>query len=158
LNAQTNYSDEFLGEASLKKGAVPPYKLAKESEHSHQVALMAWASLPDVLERFPELKWLHAIGNGGSRGDTDQSRRIEGGKMKAEGVKRGVSDLCLPVKRGGWSGFYIELKKMPGKGVGPSEEQLEFGEFVRAQGFAFMVAYGWREARDAVIAYLTQEW
>lgn len=154
----TNYSDEFLGETPFAKGALPPSKLAKESEHSHQVALMAWASLPCVLERFPELKWFHAIGNGGSRGDTEQSRRIEGGKMKAEGVKRGVSDLHLPVKRAAYSGFYIELKKLPGKGVGPSDEQVEFGDFVRSQGFAFMVAYGWREARDAIIAYLTQEW
>lgn len=154
----TKYSAAFLGEEALKKGAIPPFKLARESEHSHQVALMAWAALPAVNEMFPELQWFHAIGNGGSRGDTDQSRRIEGGKMKAEGVKKGVSDLFLPVKRGQWSGFYIELKKMPGKGVGPSDEQLEFGEFVKTQGYAFMIAYGWREARDAIISYLTQEW
>jgi len=154
----TTYSPEFLGELPFKKGALAPFKLVKESEHSHQVGLMAWSSLPEVRETFPELRWLYAIANGGSRGDTDQSRRIEGGKMKAEGVKTGVSDLNLPVKRGQWSGLYIELKKMPGKGVGPSDDQLEFIEFARAQGYAACVCYGWREARDTIIAYLTQTW
>jgi len=155
---ENNYSPEFLGEAPIKKGAPYPATFAKESEHSHQVALMAWANLPPVREAFPELRWFHAIGNGGSRGDTAQSRRIEGGKMKAEGVKPGVSDTMLPVRRGEFPGFYIELKKMPGAGVGPSDEQLEFGEFVQSQGYAFMVCYGWREARDMLIAYLTQKW
>jgi len=153
-----NYSPEFLGEAPVKPGAPYPAKFAKTDEHSHQVALMAWSNLPPVREAFPELRWLHAIPNGGNRGDTAQSRRIEGGKMKAEGVKTGVSDLCLPVKRGQTSGFYIELKKMPGPGVGPSDDQLEFGEFVQSQGFAFMVCYGWQQARDMLIAYLNQQW
>jgi hypothetical protein len=155
---QANYTAEFLGEAPYKQGALPPIKLVKDSEHSHQVGLMAWSSLPDVREMFPELRWLYAIANGGSRGDTDQSRRIEGGKMKAEGVKTGVSDLKLPVKRGEWSGLYIELKKMPGKGVGPSDDQTEFIEFVRSQGYAACVCYGWQEARNTIIAYLTQSW
>lgn len=36
----------------------------------------------------PELKWLHAIANGGARGDNEKSRAIRGGQLKAEGVKR----------------------------------------------------------------------
>lgn len=133
-----------------------PADIAKESESSHQTALLCWSSLPMVREYFPELKWLYSNANGGSRGDTAQSRRIEGGKMKAEGVKPGVSDLTLPVRRGPCSGLYIELKKLPGPSVGPSDEQLEFIEFVRAQGFAAVVCYGWIEARNMIIAYLTQ--
>lgn len=151
-------TDEFLGLSPIKKGAPYPARLAKTTEHSHQVALMAWSSLPMVREEFPELRWFHAIPNGGSRGDTDISRRIEGGKMKAEGVKTGVSDMMLPVKRGDWSGLYIELKRLPGAGVGPSQEQTEFIEFVRGQGYAACVCYGWIEARDVLIAYLTQSW
>lgn len=152
------YSPEFLGEVAIKKGALAPFSFAKTTEHSHQVALMIWHALPEVKAEFPELKWLYSNANGGSRGDTQLSRAIEGGKMKAEGVKVGVSDLTLPVKRGQWSGLYIELKKMPGKGVGPSDEQTEFIEFVRGQGFAACVCYGWREARDVIIAYLNQQW
>lgn len=154
----TNYSPEFLGEVPIKKGAPSPASFAKTTEHSHQVALMIWTTLPEVKVMFPELKWLYSNANGGRRGDSVGSRMAEGGKMKAEGVKVGVSDLTLPVKRGEYSGLYIEMKRLPGKGVGPSPEQTEFIEFVRGQGFAACVCYGWRDARDVILAYLTQSW
>lgn len=148
----------FLGEIRLlnKPKLMCPADIAKESESSHQTALLCWSALPMVREMFPELKWLYSNANGGSRGDTAQSRRIEGGKMKAEGVKAGVSDLTLPVRRGECSGLYIELKRLRGPGIGPSDEQVEFIDFVRSQGFAAVVCYGWIEARNMVIAYMTQ--
>ena len=157
-----------------------PAQLAKSgTEHAHQTAIFAWAAvaqnrgfhnadlwatigiLPevDIDELFPltspavpELKWLHAIANGGSRGDDAKSRAIRGGQLKAEGVKSGVSDICLPVRRGEWSGLYIELKKEGGK---PSPEQLEFGEFVKTQGYGFIVCYGWQEAVKVIKDYMT---
>lgn len=148
-----------------------PEKLAKSgSEHGHQTAFFAYAAVAQLhgfgvadlwanghkipeataltkmhndYKPLPMLKWMHAIANGGSRGDTDLSRKIEGGKMKAEGVKKGVSDICLPFCNGKFSGLYIEMKKE--KGV-VSAEQKEFGEFVKSQHFCFEVCYSWVEA------------
>jgi hypothetical protein len=136
-----------------------PTKIASSgTEAAHQTALFTWASYQQT--RIPELKWLHHIPNGGSRGDNAQTRAITGGQMKAQGVKRGVADVFLPVRRGQWPGLYIEMKKPAekpkrngGKG-GCSDEQIEFGEFVREQGFGWMVCYSWEEARDAILAYL----
>lgn len=120
------------------------------SESAHQTALFCWAAL--ARPRYPELEWLHAIPNGGSRGSNQRDAMRVGAKMKAEGVKKGVSDICLPVKRGPWSGLYIEMKK---RGSGKvSEEQSAFGAFVQVQGFGFVVCYTWIEARDAIEAYL----
>jgi hypothetical protein len=98
--------------------------------------------------KYPELRWLHAIPNGGLRD------KITSGKLKAEGVKPGISDLSLPVKRNVYSGLYIELKKLKAKGVGPSKEQIEFGEFVTKQGFYFAICYGWEEAWSCIEWYL----
>lgn len=139
-----------------------PEQLAKSgSEHAHQTALFAWCAINVGI--YPELKWFHAIPNGGNRGDTAQSRAIEGGRMKAEGVKRGVADCFLPVKRGVWSGLYIEMKK-PGlepktakSNGGLSDEQIEFGKFVKNQGFGWIVCYSWVEAKNILIEYLTQD-
>ena len=158
-----------------------PEQLAKSgSEHGHQTAFFAyaavaqlhgfriadlWASghnLKNIVnligsvvnfddKPLPMLKWMHAIANGGSRGDTDLSRKIEGGKMKAEGVKKGVSDICLPFCNGKFSGLYIEMKKE--KGV-VSAEQKEFGEFVKSQHFCFEVCYSWFEAVAVLKQYL----
>src|SRR5574343_479576 len=107
-----------------------PDQLAKsDTEAAHQTALFAWAAVamnhgfdianawadglnPAVQERkepaIPELKWLHHIPNGGSRGNDVRSQQIRGAQLKAQGVKSGVSDVFLPVKRGQFSGLYIE--------------------------------------------------
>lgn len=107
----------------------------------------------------PELKWLHHIPNGGSRGDTEKSRAIEGGKLKAQGVKKGVLDLFLPVQRQGFAGLYIEMKK-PGqqeaKNGGLSDEQIEFGNFAIAQGYRCALCYSWQEAAKELENYLLQ--
>lgn len=137
-----------------------PEQLAKsDSEHAHQTALFAWCALS--VGMYPELQWFHAIPNGGNRGDTEKSRSIEGGKMKAEGVKKGVADCFLPVKRGIWSGLYIEMKKpglepktLKSKG-GLSDEQMAFAEFVKTQGFGWIVCYSWIEAKEILEKYLT---
>ena len=133
-----------------------PEQIAKaNTEAAHQTALFAWASLN--VERYPELKWLHHIPNGGSRGDTAKSRAIEGGKLKAQGVKKGVLDLMLPVRRNGFCGLYIEMKK-PGqqtaKNGGLSDEQIEFGNFVSNQGYLCKLCYSWQEAAKILEDYL----
>jgi hypothetical protein len=116
------------------------------TESSHQIAL--FMNCAYHLKKYPELKWFHAIPNGGLRD------KITAAKLKAEGVKSGVSDCMLPVKRGPYCGLYLELKKLPGKGVGPSTEQLEFGEFVTSQGYYFAVCYGHEEAWSCLQWYL----
>jgi len=165
-----------------------PSRLAQSNtESAHQMALFAWAAiamnygfeiansvsqeyskferqLPETTEpSIPELKWLHHIPNGGSRGNNAKSRQIRGSRLKAEGVRSGVSDVCLPVRRGGCSGLYIEMKrphekpKREGSKGGVSDEQREFGLFVQSQGFGFVVCYSWLEARDVIIQYLNSD-
>lgn len=77
-------------------------KYAKRSEDTEQIVVIRWAALQTA--RYPELKWLHHIPNGGSR------NKAEAAKFKQMGVKSGVSDLCLPYPMGIYSGLYIEMK------------------------------------------------
>ena len=129
-----------------------PADLAKSgTESGHQRAVFAWAALN--VARYPELKWLHHIPNGGSRGDDAKSRAIRGGALKAEGVKTGVSDLSLPVKRGEFSGLYVEMKK-PGKIKTESQDQKDFGAFVKSQGFGYMCVDNWQDAVKLIEDYL----
>lgn len=134
-----------------------PEQLAKPgTEAAHQTALFCWAALNT--SRWPELRWLHHIPNGGSRGDK-RSAMIRGAQLKAQGVKPGVADVMLPVKRSTWSGLYVELKRPQERPVragrgGVSDEQTEFGLFVQVQGFGFVVCYGWDEAARIIEQYL----
>jgi len=137
-----------------------PEQIAQSgTEAAHQTALFAWASVKSI--QYPELKWMHHIPNGGSRGDSTRSRAIAGSRLKAQGVKKGVPDICLPARRVQYSGLYIELKKLTEKPVrekskgGLSDEQLEFRDFVSSQGFLWHVCYGWSEAVEKIESYLT---
>ena len=121
-----------------------PEQLCKAgTEHGHQMALFCWATRH--YEAYPQLKWMYAIPNGGER------NIIVAAALKAEGVKSGVSDVCLPFAYMGYHGFYIEMKKPGGK---ESKEQKDFGKFLTDQRYLYMCCDTWEKARDAIIEYM----
>ena len=122
----------------------PEQLAANGSEHGNQAALFCWAQ--QNLNSYPELKYLFAIPNGGMRD------KITAAKLKAEGVKLGVPDMCLPVSRSIYHGLFIELKKL--KGGVLSKEQEHWINWLNEQGYYAMVCRGWEEAREILIWYL----
>lgn len=121
-----------------------PSDLAKpNTEHAHQVALFCW--IASQCNIYPCLKWAFAIPNGGNRDPVTAAR------LKAEGVKSGVSDICLPFARMGYHGFYIEMKKPKGK---ETENQVEFGKYLSSEGYLYACFDHWEKARDAIKWYL----
>jgi hypothetical protein len=72
-------------------------------------------------------------------------------KLKAEGVRRGVPDLMLPVPMNGYHGLFIELKKEKGKAT---EEQEEWLDHLNTMGYNAMLCRGFDEAKIAIINYL----
>lgn len=136
-----------------------PAQLAKSgSESSEQIALFAMCALN--INKYPELIWYHSIPNGAVLGNDERTRIIRAGRLKAEGMKNGVHDTFLPVKRGCFSGLYIEMKKRSEKPVketskgGLNDDQIAFGKFVTEQGFLWVCAYGWEEAWSYLEQYL----
>ena len=167
-----------------------PWELAATSEHSQQRALFAWANCAaefgfylaqygdtyskekrekwfklagyiagkSPAEPVPELALLFAIHNQG-HGD-----RIRGAQAKAEGVKAGVPDTLLPVRRTHplpppyshytqeYAGLFVELKKIK-KGV-VSDEQIKWQGALIEQGYAVSICKGWIEAANTIAGYL----
>jgi hypothetical protein len=115
----------------------------QQLEHQSQKALMTWAKRAVVT--MPELRWLFAIPNGGDR------HPITAAKLKAEGVKKGVLDLMLPVARCGYHGLFIEMKAGRNK---PTAEQLEFMAFLTEQGYLAVICWDWTVAKDEITKYL----
>lgn len=114
------------------------------TEHTEAVRFMRSVKLHEPF--VPALRWLHHIPNGGKR------HRTVAAKLRAEGVKSGVHDYFLPVARQGFHGLYIELKTTDG---GRREkEQVEFADFVRAEGFRAEFCEGWEQAWAVVCDYL----
>jgi hypothetical protein len=114
------------------------------SEHDEQAALFIWAALQET--RLPELRLLFAIPNGGARA------KATAALLKAEGVKRGVPDVLLPVARLGKHGLWLELKVRGGR---VSPEQQAWHADLRAQGYQVEVCWSWLEAAQEIETYLT---
>lgn len=113
------------------------------SEAQEQVALMQWANLHRG--KYPELELLYHIPNGGSRHPAEAAR------LKQQGVKAGVPDLCLPVARCGCNGLYIELKAGRNK---PTKDQIKWLEQLARQGYRAITCWGFEAAKDEIIRYL----
>ena len=114
------------------------------TESQQQQLLFEWAALS--AGRWPELALMYHIPNGGSRS------KSEAGRFRAEGVKAGVPDICLPVARGGYHGLYIELKRVKGGRV--STAQQGWIAALRDQGYCACVCKGWDDAAHVIKAYL----
>jgi hypothetical protein len=69
------------------------------------------------------------------------------------GLRPGASDLFLQKMRGGYGGYYIELKT-PGKK--PSAEQLLFMEDARRDGYKAEWFDDLAEVQQSIIDYLAQ--
>ena len=105
--------------------------------------VMHWAAM--AAGRWPELRMLFHIPNGGKRTKTEAAR------FRAAGVRRGVPDLFLPCAREGYHGLYVEMKALDGR---PSKAQLEMLKALSGQGYKCVVCHGADEARRVIEDYL----
>jgi hypothetical protein len=129
---------------------INPEEYAKTgTEHAHQVALFIWAA--QNFDKYPVLRYLFAVPNGGER-----NLKVAA-NLKAEGVKRGVPDIILPVPIAIWHGLFIELKRPTSENKRKGrvdDEQEKWHGFLLAQGYGVITCYGWKEAADCIIQYL----
>jgi len=116
------------------------------SESAEQRTLFRWADYSTG--KWPELEFMYHIPNGGHRS------KATAGRLKAEGVKRGVPDIHLPVARGGYFGMYIELKSETGR---PTGEQKGWLRHLERQGYLAVVCKGFEDAAEQITAYLEKE-
>ena len=118
-------------------------KMPCPTEGVEQATLFSWAQMRTYW--YPDLALMFHIPNGGKRS------KAEAGRFRAEGVKSGVPDLCLPVPRGQYHGLYIEMKTESGH---TSDEQEWWGERLQAQGYVWRVCHGWQAAVAVLEWYL----
>ena len=119
------------------------------TESQHQRELLKWWALAHRHFGLPECALLKV------RNEAAGSSRIAMAIAKAEGLRKGASDLLLTVARGPWHGMWIELKKKDGGTL--SEEQRIFLQEERGCGFYGVVCHGWEDAKDQIEAYLRQQ-
>lgn len=109
------------------------------TEEEEQKTVVAWCRIQEL--RWPELRLIHHVPNGGKRS------KSEAAGFQAMGVLAGVPDLFLPVRRVWHHGLYLEMKALDGK---VSKEQKEFLAAVSEQGYFACACFG----ADAAIGVL----
>lgn len=132
--------------ADVPKSARPTTARKKELEGEEQAQLIKL-----FREQFPHVGLLLVhVPNGGSR-----KNAFEGWRLKEQGVRAGVSDLLLPVARGGFFGLWIEFKAAPPNDAPVSDSQKEWLELMRAQGYRAELCRGVAEAMAVLADYLS---
>lgn len=120
-----------------------PSALPLPSESVEQQCLFRWAELHTG--KYPELSLMFHIPNEGKRS------LATGGRLKAEGLKPGVPDICLPVPRGPYHGLYIEMKAGRNR---VTENQKWWLNRLSWQGYQTAVCYSCEEAAECIKKYL----
>jgi hypothetical protein len=141
----------MLAFGALYGDAEPPKPKVKTKrrniEEVEQIKFNTW--FEEVLT-IKGCRWFHSP-NGGGRS------LIEGAKFKRMGVKRGVPDIIIPMPRVGsrspYHGLVIELKRPDGKMSDVSEEQKDWLEWFKTQGWSTHVAFGFEQAKAIVLDY-----
>jgi hypothetical protein len=129
-------------------------RIQKKCEHTEQVAVINWAKLNEG--KYPQLRNLFAIPNGGHRHIGTAK------KLKAEGVKAGVPDLCLGCQGGEsvvpclgrvkrYGAMFIEMKFGKNK---PDSNQRDWIKRLRDENYKCAVCYSFEEARDEILNYM----
>lgn len=113
-------------------------------EATEQILLFQWATLNTG--RLPDLALMYHVPNGGTRNE------IEAARLKQQGVKPGVPDICIPAARGRFHGMYIEMKANRGR---VSDKQKEWLSMLNDRGYHAVVCYGFEDARLEIEAYFS---
>lgn len=122
----------------------PKHAYPLPTEAQEQTMIFHWARAQECV--YPALRLIFHVPNGGSR------NALEAKNLKAQGVKSGVPDICLPVARHGCHGLWIELKRKKGGVVSGAQKQW-LGDLA-AEGYHVAVCKGADEAIKTILWYL----
>lgn len=129
------------------------------TEAQEQMAFIEWADMYKITlynpyygllkaeTRYFISEFLFHIANGELRD------KVIATKLKKMGVMAGVADLFLMLATPAYHGMFIEMKSRS-KPSKLSKSQLAFAQKSKDQGYWYVVARGWEEARDLTLEYL----
>lgn len=107
------------------------------SESEEQITVIEYCDLKGIP--------IYHIANEGKR------TRYTGDLLKRMGMRTGFPDLCVPVAKGKYHGFYIEMKSASGK---PTKDQISWLKCLKTNGYATAICYGASEAIELIDKYM----
>jgi hypothetical protein len=118
--------------------------MTRDIEHKHQAALIRWSNIKALTDwRFG---LLYAIPNAGKRS------RFMAARAKAEGLRAGMPDLCLPIHTKNYGALYIEMKERVAGRLESHQQVMH--RMLRESGNYVIVCMSWDDAKSAIEEYL----
>lgn len=114
-------------------------KKRNNEEHQYQSCIVEYIDL-----KYPDVPY-YAIPNGELR------NLIVAKRLKKEGAKAGVPDLCICRAKQGYHGFYIEMKAEKGK---VSNKQKEWINKLESENYKVSICYSVDDAIKEIDSYL----
>ena len=115
-------------------------KVAKATETEEQITVIEYCDLHQIP--------IYHIANEGKR------TRYAGDLLKQMGMRAGFPDLCVPIPKGKYHGFYIEMKSASGKAT---KDQIRWLKCLKNNDYATAICYSSTEAIDKIEKYLRLE-
>ena len=116
--------------------AIVAMRVPIPTEEEEQAAF--FARCDSMSGAYPNLRWIFAVPNGGHR------HKATAARLRAQGVRAGVSDVLYLVPRGGFHGLALEFKRRRGGMTSPLQEA--FLAWSRGNGYRAEVVRGCEEA------------
>lgn len=113
----------------------------QQNESKLQAAIIRWFAM--AYPRYD--KMLFAIEN------KRRATPIQGARLKQQGIKAGVPDLCLALPTEKFGALYIELKFGKNK---QTEDQKEFERACKEFGNCYQLIYSFDEAIRIITSYI----
>jgi hypothetical protein len=131
----------------------------RPTEHQIQSALVDWIGWKE--REIPLLRLLYAVPNGAGLRHTVRTTRsgkvvrfsAEANKLRREGLRKGIPDMCWPVARGGFLSLYIEHKR---NNEALSDAQGEIADLLREAGHKVCLSRSVDESIEIILDYWRQ--
>jgi len=136
-----------LEEIIAQANRVAPRKRHRLEESHIQCACVNWFRLT-----FPKMRHsLFAVPNGAYFASNG---KIEGGRLKSEGLLPGVADLILLRRNSKYGALLIEMKTRTGR---QQVTQREWQKAVEQDGYKYVICRSLDDFRAAVSSYVKEE-
>lgn len=139
---------EFKHKVAVNRAGITCYKPVEKQVNRHEK--YEQQDLNSHCEKLWPIEYKsmwHTINESGGK-----SSARYGAQLNRLGRKKGVTDWCVMIPKGGYHGLFVELKRCHSGSV--SKEQKDFIKRQTDLGYKCVVAYGFRAALGAIKEYL----